>query len=80
MALKTQRDELLAAVIEMDRLGLVSGTSGNASVRINVASSPNISGRNAFLVTPAALPYSTGVGYLIGDRIKGVLGADRHHP
>ncbi len=54
MALKTQRDELLAAVLEMDRLGLVSGTSGNASVRIIDAPGPN-----TFLVTPAALPYST---------------------
>ena len=52
MALITQRDELLAAVKEMDRLGLASGSSGNASVRIDVPGSPN-----AFLVTPAALPY-----------------------
>ena len=54
MALITQRDELLAAVKEMDRLGLVSGSSGNASVRIDAPGSPN-----AFLVTPAALPYPT---------------------
>lgn len=52
MALITQRDELLEAVKEMDRLGLVSGSSGNASVRIDVPGSPN-----AFLVTPAGLPY-----------------------
>jgi L-ribulose-5-phosphate 4-epimerase len=54
MAHDSQRDELLAAVLEMDRLGLVSGTSGNASVRISVPSEPD-----AFLVTPAALPYPT---------------------
>ena len=54
MALITQRDELLAAVKEMDCLGLVSGSSGNASVRIDAPGSPN-----AFLVTPAALPYPT---------------------
>ncbi len=54
MAHSTQRDELLAAVLEMDRLGLVSGTSGNASVRIDVPSDPD-----TFLVTPAALPYPT---------------------
>ena len=52
MALITQRDELLEAVKEMDRLGLVSGSRGNASVRIDALSSPN-----AFLVTPAGLPY-----------------------
>lgn len=52
MALITQRNELLAAVKEMDRLGLVSCSSGNASVRIDAPGSPN-----AFLVTPAALPY-----------------------
>ena len=52
MAWKAQRNELLATVLEMDRLGLVSGTSGNASVRIEAASHPD-----AFLVTPAALPY-----------------------
>ena len=52
MALITQRNELLATVKEMDRLGLVSGSSGNASVRIDAPGSPN-----AFLVTPAALPY-----------------------
>ena len=77
MALKTQRDELLAAVIEMDRLGLVSGTSGNASVRINVASSPKISGRNTFLVTPAALPYSTMTPdqlVAVGDDLKTIEG------
>ncbi len=54
MAHDSQRDELLAAVLEMDRLGLVSGTSGNASVRIDVTTEPD-----AFLVTPAALPYPT---------------------
>jgi L-fuculose-phosphate aldolase len=54
MAHDSQRDELLAAVLEMDRLGLVSGTSGNASARIDVPSQPD-----AFLVTPAALPYPT---------------------
>ena len=52
MALITQRDELLEAVKEMDRLGLVSGSSGNASVRIDAPGSPN-----AFLITPAGLPY-----------------------
>jgi len=52
MAHDPQRGELLAAVLEMDRLGLVSRTSGNASVRINVPTEPD-----AFLVTPAALPY-----------------------
>ena len=52
MALITQRNELLATVKEMDRLGLVSGSSGNASVRNDAPGSPN-----AFLVTPAALPY-----------------------
>lgn len=52
MALITQREELLGAVKEMDRLGLVSGSSGNASVRIDVPGSPD-----AFLITPAALPY-----------------------
>jgi len=43
---------LLEAVKEMDRLGLVSGSSGNASVRIDAPGSPN-----AFLITPAGLPY-----------------------
>ena len=52
MALITQRDELIEAVKEMDRLGLVSGSSGNASVRIDATGSPN-----AFLITPAGLPY-----------------------
>lgn len=52
MAWTAQRHELLATVLEMDRLGLVSGTSGNASVRITRASDPD-----AFLITPAALPY-----------------------
>lgn len=54
MAWKKQRDELLSTVLEMDRLGLVSGTSGNASVRLEKAADPN-----AFLITPAALPYPT---------------------
>ena len=54
MVLKTQRDELLTAALEMDRLGLVSGISGNASVRIGPT--PN---DIAFLITPAALPYPT---------------------
>lgn len=52
MDYSTERDKLLAAVREMDRLGLVSGTSGNASVRIDSPGSPD-----AFLITPAALPY-----------------------
>lgn len=52
LALITQRDELPEAVKEMDRLGLVSGSSGNASVRIDAPGSPN-----AFLITPAGLPY-----------------------
>lgn len=43
---------MLEAVKEMDRLGLVSGSSGNASVRIDAPGSPN-----AFLITPAGLPY-----------------------
>ncbi len=47
-----ERAELLAAVREMDRLGLVSGSSGNASVRL--VAEP---GAEAYLITPAGVPY-----------------------
>ena len=52
MSYSEERDQLVTAVQEMDRLGLVSGTSGNASVRLDTPGIPA-----AFLVTPAALPY-----------------------
>ena len=52
MSYSEERDQLVTAVQEMDRLGLVSGTSGNASVRLDTTGIPD-----AFLVTPAALPY-----------------------
>jgi L-fuculose-phosphate aldolase len=65
MALMTQRDKLLEAVKEMDRLGLVSGSSGNASVRIDTPAPPN-----AFLVTPAGLPYPS----MTSDQLVAVSG------
>ncbi len=47
------RDDLFAAVREMDRRGLVSRSSGNASVRLDP-----VEGAERYLITPAFLPYS----------------------
>ena len=46
------RQQLYAAVIEMERRGLVAGSSGNASIRL----APVDEGER-YLVTPAGLPY-----------------------
>ena len=46
------RTQLYAAVIEMERRGLVAGSSGNASVRL---ASVDAGGR--YLITPSGLPY-----------------------
>ena len=50
---QTERALLLAAVKEMARLGLVSGLSGNASIRL-----PTERGEERFLITPAGKDYS----------------------
>ncbi len=47
------REELLSAVREMNRLGLVAGSSGNASVRL-----PAQEGAERYLITPSSVPYS----------------------
>ena len=46
------RQQLYAAVMEMERRGLVAGSSGNASIRLGPAD-----GSEQYLVTPAGLPY-----------------------
>ena len=46
------RTQLYAAVMEMERRGLVAGSSGNASVRL----APVDTGER-YLITPAGLPY-----------------------
>ncbi len=47
-----ERRLLLAAVQEMDRLGLVSGSSGNGSMRL-----PARSGQELYLITPTGTQY-----------------------
>ncbi len=47
------RSALFSAVKEMHRLGLVSGSSGNASVRLG-----GVDGAERYMITPASLPYS----------------------
>ena len=49
---ENERASVLAAAQEMARLGLVAGSSGNASLRLEDGS-----GEERFLVTPAGLPY-----------------------
>ena len=46
------RNQLYAAVMEMERRGLVAGSSGNASLRLTP-----VDGSERYLVTPAGLPY-----------------------
>ena len=46
------RQQLYAAVMDMARLGLVAGSSGNASTRL-----APVGGAERYLVTPAGLPY-----------------------
>lgn len=62
---KEERALVLAAVKEMARLGLVSGSSGNASVRL-----PTERGEERFLITPAGKDYSR----LTGDVLVAVNG------
>ncbi len=50
---RKERALLLAAVKEMARVGLVSGSSGNASIRL-----PLERGQERFLITPASKDYS----------------------
>ena len=54
---REERKELLAAALEMDRLGLVSGSSGNASMRLPVQH-----GGELYLVTPSGMPYRDMTG------------------
>ncbi len=49
---ENERTSVLAAAQEMARLGLVAGSSGNVSVRLE-----DESGEERYLVTPAGLPY-----------------------
>ena len=46
------RQQLHAAVVEMERRGLVAGSSGNASVRL-----APVNDEERYLITPAGLPY-----------------------
>ncbi len=46
------RKQLYAAVIQMERLGLVAGSNGNASVRL-----APVDGGERYLITPGGLPY-----------------------
>ncbi|MEX0763398.1 MAG: class II aldolase/adducin family protein [Dehalococcoidia bacterium] len=48
------REELLSAVRELNRLGLVAGSSGNASVRLSEQE-----GTERYLITPSSVPYSS---------------------
>ena len=52
-----QRLELLHTMKRLDKLGMVSGSSGNASVKLprlaNTASNPE----QLYLATPAGIPY-----------------------
>ena len=52
LAMTDPRQQLFDAVMEMERRGLVAGSSGNASIRL----SP-VDGSERYLVTPAGLPY-----------------------
>ena len=47
-----QRQAALGAAQQMARLGLVAGSSGNVSVRLE-----DPSGEERYLITPAGLPY-----------------------
>ena len=49
---RNERTSVLAAAQEMAWLGLVAGSSGNVSVRLE-----DVSGQERYLVTPAGLPY-----------------------
>ena len=51
-AFEKERKSVLAAAKEMARRGLVAGSSGNASVRLE-----DPSGEERYLITPAGLPY-----------------------
>ena len=51
-AFEKERKSVLAAAKEMARRGLVAGSSGNASVRLE-----DRSGEERYLITPAGLPY-----------------------
>ncbi len=46
------RQDLHAAVVEMERRGLVAGSSGNASIRL-----ATVGDSERYLITPAGLPY-----------------------
>ena len=46
------RQQLHAAVVEMERRGLVAGSSGNASIRL-----APVNDQERYLITPAGLPY-----------------------
>ena len=48
----SERDALLDAADEALELGLVSGSSGNLSVRL-----PDVAGEERYLITPAGIPY-----------------------
>ena len=48
-----ERRSVLVAGQEMARLGLVAGSSGNVSIRLN-----DPSGEERYLITPAGLPYA----------------------
>ena len=48
----TERDALLKAVHDLDRRGLVSGSSGNVSMRLEVST-----GQERYLVTPSGVTY-----------------------
>lgn len=49
---RTEREDVMHAVRELDRRGLVSGSSGNVSMRL----SPE-GGNERYVITPAGIPY-----------------------
>jgi len=52
---QTERQELVETMQKLDRLGMVSGSSGNASIRLPSSGT----GENLILVTPAGISYDT---------------------
>ncbi len=53
MSWEHERQQLLETMLRLDHLGMVSGSSGNASIRLNVAKEE----QPLYLITPAGISY-----------------------
>ncbi|OYU71779.1 MAG: class II aldolase [Burkholderiales bacterium PBB5] len=74
-----QRQALVAQAQRLEPLGLVSGTSGNLSVRVRLGGQEG--GQDGMLITPSGRPYATlQPAHIVPVRFTGPGTADWNHP